>query len=498
MDEKKPSVIQPTLAQPAPNPEPQFADIKGMNELGGSGTYIFRGFLTQTDYNNSLVGRQRVDIYDQMWKGDASVRAAYLAVILPIVSANWYIEPASDSAEDKEISDFVNKQIFENKFRSWTSLLREILAYLRYGSYVFEKVFEYTDEGKIGWRKWAPRLPKTIYRWEIGDGDERQFGIQQILPQGGSVEIPGWKLSLFINEQEGENYEGVSLFRSAYKHWWFKEGYYKIDALAQERQGLGIPYFKKPNGASPIDIEFTRQLMRNIRANEEQYLEVPMGWEIGFMDMMARTVKDPANFVEHHDRQITKSVLAQFLELGAAKGSGSKAVGGVQSDLFFLSEEAVKKHVQEVMQSSINQLVDFNYKVKEYPTLTASKVGFIDFAQLADALQKLSGAGVEISDFNTVSYLRSVMNLPDIDEDAFNEAKQKKEDDKQKESDQKMQLLQQNQQNKGNIDPKTGKPIVEPAPVKPEEKTQAEEEIEDIMKFRDKINEVIKSKTTGA
>jgi hypothetical protein len=50
------------------------------------------------------------------------------------------------------------------------------------------------------------------------------------------------KLIVFVNEMEGMNWWGTSLLRPAYKHWFIKNTLYKIDAIAHERQGLGIPY----------------------------------------------------------------------------------------------------------------------------------------------------------------------------------------------------------------------------------------------------------------
>ena len=387
-----------------------------ITELGGTGTYIVNGYITNHDYNAQLTGWSRIDHYDKMRKGDATVRASLLAVFLPILSTEWYIEPASDNAKDVEIAEHVKKELFERNI-SWATKLREILLYLAYGSYVFEKIWTRREDGFIGIEKIAPRLPKTILKWET---DDNQPGITQTLPTGTTANIPAWKLLTFINEQEGDNYEGTSLLRTSYKHWYYKERYYKIDAMAQERQGLGLPYFKKPSGANVEDVQKMRELMRNLRANEEAYLEIISGWEAGILEMKAGSTKDAKPMIDHHDRQISKNVLAQFLELGADGGSGSRALSEDHSDLFLLAENAVAQYIKEVVQKDlIKELVDYNYTVEQYPQLKYGSIGMVDYEKLSGALQSLSAAKLITTTYKTEQYLRKTMKLPEITEEEY-------------------------------------------------------------------------------
>lgn len=59
--------------------------------------------------------------------------------------------------------------------------------------------------------------------WELSD---HTFGIQQIRQDGILAQIPGSKLLIFVNEREGDNWWGTSMFRSAYQHWYHKSKYY--------------------------------------------------------------------------------------------------------------------------------------------------------------------------------------------------------------------------------------------------------------------------------
>lgn len=89
------------------------------------------------------------------------------------------------------------------------------------------------------------------------------------------VSIPASKLLLFSFRREGENYEGVSVLRSAYKHWYFKETMYKFDAVRHERQSVGIPVIYLPSTATPEDKEQAKIIVANIRATEQTGVVMP-------------------------------------------------------------------------------------------------------------------------------------------------------------------------------------------------------------------------------
>jgi hypothetical protein len=178
---------------------------------------------------------------------------------MPIHGARWYVEPASEDQADQDIADFVSQCLFEHQSITWNDLLRQALLSLPFGVMVFEKVFTTMDiDGttRIVWDKLAPRMPKSIQRWAIGDG--KQPGILQYKSDGSVVEIPMEKLVVIVNEMEGENWWGTSILRAAYKHWFIKNTFYKIDAIAFERQGLGIPSGTLPENRSLVIFHYSK------------------------------------------------------------------------------------------------------------------------------------------------------------------------------------------------------------------------------------------------
>lgn len=386
-----------------------------LTELGGTGTTIVSGFLANQDYNPEFTGTKRIELFNEM-RTDATVRAGLSAVKLPLLSADWYIKEPSGDDELGEVADFVDRQLMKNPSFSWTSFLRQALTMCEYGNAIFEKVFEQLPDGKIGWKRLAPRMSKTIYRWTLQDG--KSPGIYQILPTGKTAEIPRWKLLYFINEQEGSNYEGISLLRAPHKNWFYKNLYYKIDSIAAEKQGMGIPQVKRPPNATPQDIAKAREIAQNIRTNEKAFIDLPAGFEVQFLDTHADKLKDCKEMIEHHDRQIVKAFLAQFLELGTKSG-GSYALSADQSKLFLLGLEYLAKIVQEEMNKAIKELCDLNFpnlKEEDYPTLEYGAIGQIDFDQLSQSLQRLTQSNLITPNLEIEKHLLASMSLPVSDD----------------------------------------------------------------------------------
>jgi hypothetical protein len=392
------------------------AKAKPTKEIGGSGTIIVGGMISGHDYNTDLTGTQGIKVYDQMRLGDATVRATLLVVKLPVISASWNVQPASEDARDVEIAEFVEDNLMHRMNRPWPDLLRELMLYLDYGRMVFEKVYELSEDGKIRLAKLGPRMPGTIQKWETEGG---QPGITQWLPTGGFRSIPREKLVLFVNEQEGDNYEGISLLRPAYKHWYYKDGLYKVEAMSVERQGLGIPKVKIPSNATKADEAKAEELARNLRANEEAFVTLKgESWEVEILDMKGGSVKDAQPAIQHHDLMISKSILAQFINL-AGNATGSYSLSQNDSEYLLMCLQAVGWYISDVFDHDvIRELVDLNYAgVEKYPLLQFSKIGKVDIGPLAAALKTLKDAKLITPDPNLERDLRAKMDLPELPDD---------------------------------------------------------------------------------
>ena len=397
--------------------------------IGASGTTNFQGIIDTDEYVTALEGSTLYTTVDKMRWSDASVQAAILTCELPIRSAEWTVEPGTDDAQGEEIAEFIKNSLFEERVLKWDDTLRQILLMHPYGVMLFEVIYKIREDGKICWRKWAPRLPKTIIKWNTDKNGELENVVQRAYKNNSLQEftIPTEKLMVFTNRQEGDNYLGTSLLRQAYKHWFFRDKYYKIDAVATERNGIGIPLITLPDGFTDDDYSDAETMAENVRGHEKAYVVKKEGWGFEFADQKSNSLKDPKEMLEHHTREILKSVLAQFVDLGGS-GVGSYALAKEQVEMFLQSLDASAKKIEDIVNKEIEKLVDFNYNVQpdEYPKLTHSDLGTKDAKEMAEAIQSLMFAGAIQADKKLEIYLRSVLKLPEKDEGEEYEKPEKK------------------------------------------------------------------------
>lgn len=395
-------------------------------EIGKSGTLIFQGLITQEDYNANFTGAQLIRQVEIMRRSSSTVRGTLLVVKLPILSANWGIDPAQlpdggIDERDQEIRDFVYRELFKRNVNFY-DFLRQGSTHLDFGYSVFEKIYELTDflgQTRIGINKLGFRKQKTIFRWEMSDGGD---GIHQLVADGSSYDIPREKLIIFTNEKEGDNHEGVSLLRYAYKDWDILDKLQIVNAVALEKMGVGVPIVsaRENQTPSPDDVEKAEEVAQNIRANEASFLSMPASMEIEMLDMKANTTKEIIPSLNYHDRRISASIIAGFTELGGQSGSGSQSLSKDLTSLFMKAEEATARTIQSTIQEDlIKQLVDLNYAdlPNGYPQITFGKISDDDLVELATSVGTLAEKQLITPDVDLEAHLRRTYHLPAMTDD---------------------------------------------------------------------------------
>lgn len=386
------------------------------NELGDSGVQIFNGIIQSDEYRPELRGRYAIKTYDEMRRGDATVHAGLMAVKYPIISVPWTAEAGGEDAVDAEAKELVEYNFTE--IINWRETLTDMLTMLDFGFYVAELVFDWRNvngNDRIVLTKIAYRKQTTIESWETKD---HQPGIQQRMSDGTSVSIPWDKIIVLSHQKEGDNWEGMSILRSAYQNWYYKKTFYQIDAVKHERQALGVVKIQYPKGADQKMRDEAKAAAANVRANERAYIEQPEGWEIEFMDMMANTTADPKESIAHHDRQILKNMQVQYIDIGSQSSSGSFSASTDQRALLEMQDQAIAEQIAAAVNDIIvKKIVDLNFTVSDYPKWKPGRIAREDVAVLADAVQKLTTAGYLTPSDEDEEHARSVIHFPDMNED---------------------------------------------------------------------------------
>lgn len=359
-----------------------------------------------------LYGKIGLRTYYDMKRADGTVRGALRLLKTPILAARWFVEPASDSTIDKNIAEFVEKNLFEELTMPWSRIVEDALLMCEFGFMPFELVFQQKD-GKLKLAKLAPRHPMDVNRWEFDEyGGPDGFYMEQTMATGfgdGEIFIPISKAVIFVLEQEAGDLRGTSILRSAYKHYYYKDTLYKIDAIQKERHGIGIPIIKLPPGFSMSDRQLADELGRNLRTNERAHIVIPANWEISFAEISTQPVNCMTS-IEHHDMKIKSNILAPFLDEHNVKPDSL--------DVYFKSTRYIASTICDTFNHFvIPKLVDMNFARGGKPKLRVRRIGeWEDIRTMSFSFRNFVGAGAIRPDDELEKFLRQELDLPPVDE----------------------------------------------------------------------------------
>ena len=139
--------------------------------------------------------------------------------------------------------------------QNFETVKENALLCLDFGCAAHEDLW-HIDGDKVRLRKLAPRLPYTFYRYHVDEDGESLLYLEQYGYRGNNfvnVLVPAEKIAYFVNDMEGAYFYGRSVLRAAYQHWYMKSQIYRIDAIAIERNGLGVPTIKQGPNVSAED-----------------------------------------------------------------------------------------------------------------------------------------------------------------------------------------------------------------------------------------------------
>ena len=446
---------------PKVTPEERGRALLG-GEIGAPGTQFYSGFLNDEEYLPELQGANAIKAYGRM-RHDSMVKAMLQALTMPLRGAIPGFEPASDDPLDKHIALACEDAFFNMRGQLWDSFFRQLLnGKLTYGHAVFEPVWvdpegkpnlvEADGEEVIAPYKLAPRLQKSIFRWHI-DKYGSLLGIQQRVFVGGlepGTEIHDgdtsagtygasgtWKFidiaadRLFVStlDQEGANFAGISVLRAAYKNWYYKDVHLRIQALAAERHGVGVPYAIVKQGIHEDEEAAVVAALASLHAHEKGYLLVSeaqladyskIGMNpIGIMNMGAAGTRQTNQSVEYHDRQMAVSILADFLTLGAGN-VGSFSIHRDKRSMFYDATKGVQRPTEDDFnQQVVRRFVDLNWGRPKngYPKFGLSGLESKDAGTIGAALGKLFEVGALTPTADTEQSLRDDLDLPALPTD---------------------------------------------------------------------------------
>ena len=470
---------RPIQPPPAPGPISVAAYTERLRQgwvpvMGLPGTPITSGFIRDLgEYNPKLEGINGIWTYQEMRRGDGQVAGTLRACKLPILSARWEVVPGegrdagfgirdsgpnpeprtpnpvsstgagrTTAGKEKEICEFVRANLFSGlewqdsrgswHTQDWKDVVRCALRMQDFGAACYEEVVA-IDGDRIRLRRLADRQALTFYRWHtdphimdpslppfVYDDGETLYALEQWGYRSNRFEyvlLPTDKACIFTHDQEGANFWGIPLTRAMYPHWFVKKHLERIDAIACERNSLGVPMIMLPPNPSRQDVQTAQNWVTQLAAHEKTGLSLPNGAEFKLVGIEGR-IREILPSIQYHKQQIATSCLAMFMELGQSQ-TGSRALGESQTDFFLLATQNTADYIaHRIRNSTIRRLVTWNFgQDAPLPYLVAANVQARSIETMAGIINQLAQAGAWVSDRSSVNQVRHELGFENLTDD---------------------------------------------------------------------------------
>ena len=391
---------------------------KKLDTQGVTGTLNYGGYFAE-EYLNTIKGRGGVLVYDEMRRGDYQVAAVLRNIFSRIKGAHFYFEAQeAGDAEGLKQAELLNYCFFESLPKTWKDTLQDVLGFLTFGFAVFEPTFKaekHADFGNI-WsiKSLGYRSPKTIWRWIIKD--DKLFTLEQIAWGDDSImtQIAGDDLIIFTNDREGNNFEGISILRSAYGAWFRKQLYHTINGIGIERSSIGVVDIQIPPEKIGTEEESNMDAaMVNFLMGNTPYLKRPVGWDLKITknEYDSEAVQKA---IRMEDANIAKSVMAEFIELGLTD-TGTQALSQSKIENFVKSLIYISAVICDGFKPLAKKLIQFNMGDDAKLKAKMRVVGLDETAgvELAQAFDYLVKAGLMDADETNKEHIRKLYKLPE-------------------------------------------------------------------------------------
>lgn len=343
-----------------------------------------------------------------MRKTDGQARALYRLITLPIRSAlktaTFVPEENVDGGEEE--ASFVQEMFTLPSNAGGMSvpfgrIVAQMLMAVFDGFAAFEMVYWVPAtgplKGKWTLKKLAQR-PSDTLTFLLDDNSEFAGLRQQTMYQNRHIDvmIPAEHAVYYAANEEEKPFYGQSYFYSAFYHWDKKFKLYVIAHIAAQRAAVGTRVGKLPNNPNVVEAAAFRKALSDLGV--AQYMTVPADYEV-------ESLKEAAGFdflayINHHNSQMSKSVLAGFFDKEQGGGDAGKLVDfGTQSDaLFMLMLQTIMGEIEEVInQKIIPRFIDWNFGSGKYPRFQFGSLSEKQKAAMLDLFKNLSTAGQSLT-----------------------------------------------------------------------------------------------------
>ncbi len=398
-------------------------------ELGSTGRSQW-GSMLMLESDPKLQGLMGVRKYDEIRRTDPTGAAMYQVLSLPIRMVEWSCSPGGTTAGDEQVAEFV-WSAFNDMSTSFGDLVSDICLMFPYGWSYFVMVLKRRagglgstkslyDDGLNGFKKIALRPQHTLHHWEFDEEDGDIKAMWQLTLRGEPERIPLDRSLLFRTSREGDDPEGVSIYRPAIRPYSYKRRLEQVEGIGLYRRWAGFPLVKLPDGASSkIDVEEgvvsdeerAENLVQAIYEDKMMGAYLPESWDLKLGGPEGTIDSTMGETILRKDAEMARAILAQFLLLGL-RSVGTQALAETLLESFMMAVEAFLEVIRdELNRYAIPWLLSYNDfpGMTAYPYLQYSSPRKLNLQELGQFIGILAGRGMMHHDMTTEEFLRSLV-----------------------------------------------------------------------------------------
>ena len=344
---------------------------------------------TNEMFSNLLYKRDELGVedYNKMLR-DPQIKSGYELIRMFLLSRKIIVNPSDDSEEAVDIADTL-EQMLQDMDYPMRKVRNDMYSALIYGYSVSEIIWKATEDGnQIGIERIRPIPIDTIEDCFEYDDKGDVENIVQHVDNEEPIKIPAEKCLIYTYDECFGDREGKSILDGVYDNWYMKQkilGWYNV--FLQKHEGPTLV----GKAENPMYKDLFREQLDEIREGRAN-ITVGMNDSVEVLESSHRGegFKDAINY---HDVMIYRKMNIGTMILGQEDGAGAYAQSQTQFDTLSIFLDGIHEDIAAELQGKINELIDMNWTVDDYPVVSFETFEEKDLLGLVNALKPLIDAG---------------------------------------------------------------------------------------------------------
>lgn len=407
------------------------------------------------DYQPELRGEKGRKVIRQMLN-DSTIAAYTLAVGSIYSGIEWFVDPATpDEPAAVEAAEWLHNALFtymgDPEYKqpddTWSAFVQTFPEVDSFGWGYYDVQTKLLDDGTTGVARLIPVTPETLYEWKIDDRGYISGLIQQSPRTFRYIDIPTDRALHLVSTPYKGSPEGRSIFRAAYREWYYKTRAMEQEAILHDR-GAGFPVMyvhadvkrqatqtadpvlaKSAAAAMSTYVNMVKDIKRNQQAGAVVFFDTvkDVSADGAITNTDTKTVElkllssesTPADIdktIRRLDASLGRAVLADFMFFNTDGGSGNSGGLGQRVELFHKSLTGLlERKVETINRQLLPMLWALNPGFERWP-MPKIRAGVIQREKVSDvlkSLETLSRAGFPVApDASVQEHVYKELGLP--------------------------------------------------------------------------------------